>query len=66
MILFLFFILTIVLLVGLMIWASIMYDIYVPEEPTTELEQRCIDIKERLRWLNWKLREQRLGVENSS
>jgi len=60
------FILTIVLLVALTIWVSIMYDVYVPDEPTTELEHKCIDIKERLRWLNWKLQEQRLKGENSS
>ena len=60
------FILTIVLLVALTIWVSIMYDVYVPDEPTTQMERRCIDIKERLKWLNWKLQEQRLKGENSS
>ena len=48
------------------IWVATMYDVYVPEEPNTELENKCIDIKERLRWLNWKLLEQRLKVEDSS
>lgn len=60
------FILTIVLLVALAIWVSIMYDVYVPDEPTTQMERRCIDIKERLKWLNWKLQEQRLKGGNSS
>lgn len=60
------FILTIVLLVALTIWVSIMYDVYVPDEPTTQMERRCIDIKERLKWLNWKLQERRSKEENSS
>lgn len=62
----LLFILTIVLIIGFIIFGAIMYDIDVPNEPTTEMEQRCIDIKEKLRWLNWKLQEQRLKEENSS
>ena len=59
-------VLVLLLMAGLTIWIATMYDIYVPEEPNTELENKCIDIKERLRWLNWKLQEQRLKVEDSS
>ena len=61
-----FFALIIILLIGVIVMATIIYDIDVPNEPTTEMEQRCIDIKEKLKWLNWKLREQRLKEENSS
>lgn len=59
-------VLVLLLMAGLTIWIATMYDIYVPEEPNTELENKCIDIKERLRWLNWKLQEQRLKAEESS
>lgn len=59
------FILTIILLIGLIVFGTIMYDIDVPNEPTTEMEQRCIDIKEKIRWLNWKLLEQKSKGENS-
>ena len=59
------FILTIILLIGLIVFGTIMYDIDVPNEPTTEMEQRCIDIKEKIRWLNWKLLEQKSKEENS-
>ena len=59
-------VLVLLLMAGLTIWIATMYDIYVPEERNTELENKCIDIKERLRWLNWKLQEQRLKAEESS
>lgn len=59
------FILTLILLIGLIVFGTIMYDIDVPNEPTTEMEQRCIDIKEKIRWLNWKLLEQKSKGENS-
>ena len=59
------FILTIILLIGLIVFRTIMYDIDVPNEPTTEMEQRCIDIKEKIRWLNWKLLEQKSKEEKS-
>ncbi len=59
------FILTIILLIGLIVFGTIMYDIDVPNEPTTEMEQRCIDIKEKIRWLNWKLLEQKSKEEKS-
>ena len=59
------FILTFILLIGLIVFGTIMYDIDVPNEPTTEMEQRCIDIKEKIRWLNWKLLEQKSKGENS-
>lgn len=59
------FILTLILLIGLIVFGTIMYDIDVPNEPTTEMEQRCIDIKEKIRWLNWKLLEQKSKEENS-
>ena len=60
------FVLILLLMVCTTIWVATMYDVYVPEEPNTELENKCIDIKERLRWLNWKLQEQRLKAEESS
>lgn len=59
------FILTLILLIGLIVFGTIMYDIDVPNEPKTEMEQRCIDIKEKIRWLNWKLLEQKSKEENS-
>ena len=59
------FILTLILLIGLIVFGAIMYDIDVPNEPTTEMEQRCIDIKEKIRWLNWKLLEQKSKEEKS-
>ena len=59
------FILTLILLIGLIVFGTIMYDIDVPNEPTTEMEQRCIDIKEKIRWLNWKLLEQKSKEEKS-
>jgi len=46
-------------------WVSYMYEIHVPVEPRTDIEKKCIDIKERLRWLNWKLQEQKSKEENS-
>ena len=47
------------------IWVSLMYEIHVPVEPRTDIEKKCIDIKEKLRWLNWKLQEQKSKEENS-
>ena len=52
-------------LLGMAIWGALMYEIHVPVEPPTDIEKKCIDIKERLRWLNWKLQEQKLKEENS-
>lgn len=60
------FILTIILLIGVIVLGAIIYDIDVPNHPRTEQEQKCIDIKEKIKWLNLKLREQRLKVEESS
>lgn len=52
-------------LLGMAIWGALMYEIHVPVEPPTDIEKKCTDIKERLRWLNWKLQEQKLKEENS-
>ena len=59
-------VLILLLMAGLAIWIATMYEIHVPVEPPTDIEKKCTDIKERLRWLNWKLQEQKLKEENSS
>ena len=60
------FVLVILGLIGVTIYVSLMYDIYVEEPERTSIEAKCYDIKERLRWLNWKLQEQKSKEENSS
>ncbi len=46
------------------ILACFMYDIVIPRQPKTELEVKCKELKERIRWLSWKLQEQNSKDQN--
>ena len=65
-ILIILFVIVILGLIGITIYVSLMYDIYVEEPKRTPTEIKCYEIKERLKWLNWKLQEQKSKEENSS